>query len=468
MRLFLLFCFLACRLISIGASHARKKRKENQVKISRRKRLILLKEMAQRGFSQKYYTHPLYTEVEKTIKRYVKIMQNEKGELSFVAQVFLVRMVENEWLLKQLSTFMTRQSPGRFVLKAIEHFYEEKAIRPIKDWQPQPEDLISNNALQLVAFLFEQYPVPKHIARHWLHFPFEKHIQQELNELIEVKSEARVDSAYFDLYFHLAEGLNVRSWKPAYFKPSKKEVHIWMHTQEERHINLLDSFWRAVYLARGGKFSEHLMSHLPLSLKHLPFWRQFMDMLVREETKELNYSEVSELIHLICWVKFGENKGIYNVTGMEDLRSSQPDLSLKRERLSSLKKKVFRDIKSEYALPEGFLEKYVFTDVSGQLFQIRQLKSRWELQKEAKEMKNCLDDLGYHISAYNGDAHFWSLRVMDKLPEGTPLVSIEVSGKLIKEYQGQNNSYPEAHLIEIIEQWAEENELAVSAYEEDY
>jgi hypothetical protein len=49
MKVFFLLCFLAFRLISTGMAHAKKKRKENKVKISKRKRLILLKEMAQRG-----------------------------------------------------------------------------------------------------------------------------------------------------------------------------------------------------------------------------------------------------------------------------------------------------------------------------------------------------------------------------------------------------------------------------------
>lgn len=83
-------------------------------------------------------------------------------------------------------------------------------------------------------------------------------------------------------------------------------------------------------------------------------------------------------------------------------------------------------------------------------------------------MGNCLDDWGYHLEAINGNAHFWSLRNMDKLPEGTPLVSIKISDKAIVEFQAENNSYPESYLIEIIEQWAEESGLTMSTYQIGY
>lgn len=104
MKVFLLLCFLAFRLISTGMAYAQEKKKENNIRISKRKRLILLKEMAQRGVTQKYYTHPIYTEVEKTIKRYVKVMKDGNGELSQVAQVFLLRMAEKFTAIFRLNT----------------------------------------------------------------------------------------------------------------------------------------------------------------------------------------------------------------------------------------------------------------------------------------------------------------------------------------------------------------------------
>jgi hypothetical protein len=469
MKVFFLLCFLAFRLISTGMAHAKKKRKENKVKISKRKRLIILKEMAQRGFTQKYYTHPLYTEVEKTIKRYVKIMKNGKGELSYVAQIFLLKMVENELLFEQLPSFMTRQRPGRYFLKAVEHFYAEKAIRPIKEWQPEPEKSIFDNALYLIAFLFEHYPVPRHFSFYWLFFSLDKRVQAELNALIEGPKESSLNGAYFDLYFHLAKGLNVRSWKPLYFKPSKKEAHIWMNSLKNTNLNLLDAFWTSVYRARGGKAFEHLLINVPMSLKQLDFWRQFIDLMIKEEQKkEPKLEGISELIHLIQWVKFGEKRGLYNFTGMEQIRNSQPELSLKREHLSSLRRKVYHDIQAEYTLPVGFREKYVFTGPNGQLFQIKHLKNRWELQKEAAAMGNCLDDWGYHLKAINGNSHFWSLRSMDSLPESRSLVSIEIADSAIVEFQAEKNSSPEQYLMEIMEQWAEENRLTIAAYEENY
>jgi hypothetical protein len=79
-----------------------------------------------------------------------------------------------------------------------------------------------------------------------------------------------------------------------------------------------------------------------MSLKQLDFWRQFIDLMIKEEQKkEPKLEGISELIHLIQWVKFGEKRGLYNFTGMEQIRNSQPELSLKREHLSSLRRKVY-------------------------------------------------------------------------------------------------------------------------------
>jgi hypothetical protein len=58
------------------------------------------------------------------------------------------------------------------------------------------------------------------------------------------------------------------------------------------------------------------------------------------------------------------------------------------------------------------------------------------------------------------------LRNIDKLPEGSPLVSIEISGSSIKEFQAENNSYPEPRLIEIVEQWVVESGMLLAAHEE--
>jgi hypothetical protein len=55
---------------------------------------------------------------------------------------------------------------------------------------------------------------------------------------------------------------------------------------------------------------------------------------------------------------------------------------------------------------------------------------------------------------------------MDSLPESRSLVSIEIADSAIVEFQAEKNSSPEQFLMEIIEQWAEENKLTVITYEQ--
>jgi hypothetical protein len=62
---------------------------------------------------------------------------------------------------------------------------------------------------------------------------------------------------------------------------------------------------------------------------------------------------------------------------------------------------------------------------------------------------------------------FGRLEAWTGLPESRPLVSIEIADAAIVEFQAEKNASPEQYLMEIIEQWAEENRLTIAAYEEN-
>jgi hypothetical protein len=54
-----------------------------------------------------------------------------------------------------------------------------------------------------------------------------------------------------------------------------------MNSLKNTNLNLLDAFWTSVYRARGGKAFEHLLINVPMSLKQLDFWRQFIDLMIQ-------------------------------------------------------------------------------------------------------------------------------------------------------------------------------------------
>lgn len=425
--------------------------------------------MAARTYTQKYYTEPLYSEVEKRIKRYYKVMKNEEGELSHFAQVYLEKIVAEEKLFNELFDLLKGANIGRHFLKAIEFWYEKKTIRPIEEWQPDLRLNLFKNSWYLVAFLFEKYAVAKIFRRVWIHWYNYHNYHEVLNPLVGYPVNNRLNGALFDLYFHLAEGKNIRSWKPKHFRPSKKEAHILMNTPEIPGVGPIEAFWRAVYLAKGGQGSIEFVHYAPFTFEELPFWRQFIGIVVRDEKKySLSPHEIGEIVHLLQWMKFGKDSGLSGFSMMKNIRGILADFSLKKESIHSIRKKLYSNVQVEYPLPPGFEKIYVFTSDKGQLYQIKHLRNRWELQKEGKTMANCLGDWGYHVEAVKGSSHFWSLRKMDQLPEGTPLVSIEISNSQIIEYQAEDNSRPDDHLIEIIEQWAEETQLGVTSYDDDF
>ena len=82
-------------------------------------------------------------------------------------------------------------------------------------------------------------------------------------------------------------------------------------------------------------------------------------------------------------------------------------------------------------------------------------------------MSNCLGEWSYHEMAVKGEAHFWSLRRIDSLPKGTPLVSIQVCEQEIREYQAPDNTCPADEYIDIIRLWAKDQRVAIYDYEEE-
>ena len=467
--IFKLILFLLMLIYKVANSSQVVDKDNKKIKISSRKRMKLLREMAQRGFKQKYYTDPLYSEFEKRVRRYYKVMKNDEGKLSNFALVFLQKIVAEETLFREMFQFLKHGNIGRYFLKAAEYWYAEKAIRSIEDWKPNPRMNLFKNCINLAAFLFEAYPVAKVFRDIWTNWYYIQNYHEVWNPLFGFPKENRIDGALFDLYFHLTKGENVRSWKPEYFKPSKKEAHFWMNTPNDLEIGITESFWRAVYLAKGGINNFGFIYNAPFSFQELTFWRQFIGIIVRDEPRfNLPPNEIGELVHLLQWMKFGKDSGLSGFNTMTEIKGVLSDFSLKRESLASIRKKLYNSVQAEYPLPSGFEQVYVFTSEEGQLYQIKHLRNRWELQKEGGLMENCLADWGYHVSAVKGTSQFWSLRKMDHLPEGTPLVSIEITESEIIEFQAKHNSCPEDHLIAIIEQWAEENELKVSNYEDEY
>ncbi len=440
--------------------------RERGANLNKRKKKKLFKEMARRGYKRKYFTHPQLRTFEEKIYKYYLARKNKSGELCKISSLYFQKIAAEDRLLNQLIPYVEDKNAGKLFLDVFIPRYNTKAIRRIEEWSADPRINLYQNNLKLLQFVFEKYEVQGIFRQIWFTWNRENYQYNLSNGAAKYFQSSQLNKALFELYFHLAKGENIRSYWPMNIKPSKKEAHLWMNTPSELYINVFEAYWRAIYLAKGGAKNWDFIYHSAFSFDHLDFWKQFIGIIARDEDKyPMTANQIGEMTYLLSWIKFGEAFPQYDFSFMENCKGILPDFSLKKETLRSIQKKIYKNINSDYQIPKGFKSCYSFIDEKGKFYEIKHLNSRFELQKEGQLMSNCLGEWNYHEEATKKDSHFWSLRIMDKLPEGSPVVSIQISNKEIIEYQAEDNTCPLEEHLQIIRQWAKGRQLLLCDYE---
>jgi hypothetical protein len=98
-----------------------------------------------------------------------------------------------------------------------------------------------------------------------------------------------------------------------------------------------------------------------------------------------------------------------------------------------------------------------FVDYEGQLYMINQIIRTDELFYEGKCLHHCV--YSYRKYCMDGTTFIFSLRLIDKIADEFPLITIEVVSNEIRQTKGNYNRLPTKMEREIIRLWAQEKKL---------
>lgn len=465
--LFKVFVWILIGVFSaiIEESRTRRRRQIRTPILSKSKRVQKFEQFIYQGINphNKFRNHPVPTmeyEIEKVYKALSELIHVDLG---FV-EAYMRKIVPYDKLFSEQERKLTNGSDKAFFI-ALYYWMKKKETYDINAWEVAPNKTLKENQLALLNVLFEKYEVPATFKNIWWNWKVNSD-HTFFNAVAGKKNVKSLDSAMFDLYFYLCDGYSIRKYPSLGFTPSKKETQLWIETPALIEGSLTKSFWRACFLTQGGneKYSNFIFN-IDLDVNHLVFWRQFLKIIARDNYNgQYPHADLIDLVDLINLIKFGELKEYMVDAHMAKYKGIAPNFSLKGMTIKSLKRVIFEMVGQTYELPAGFKPTYTYTAPNGSLYQIRHLDNRLAMKKEATQMGHCIDSWEYHVSAVKGEAHYWSLRLMDQLPEGEPVVTMELEEREIVEFQAYDNTEPDKTIMSILQKWATENKVKLGYY----
>lgn len=348
---------------------------------------------------------------------------------------------------------------------AIEHFadfsgeqrrnvecFSANALRRPQDWQPAVKTRCAEKRyIDLVRFTFARYPVPPHLEAVWR------------------------DAAYYDVYDGIETvpprlGLrvvNLRDWYITVAQGgslyragtrdilSKAETHHFLAVPRAI-ASVRRALWYAIARAQGEANVAVAIAQSKIEQFSVgsTYWKEVARFLARNP---LPRAQVDDLIDYLAAAK------------REDA-----NFSLKGRTLTVLRKRMeawHRALRKQRVVAGGAWDGSALPDVVYEagneehraFWRFRQIKTGNELFREGEAMHHCV--VTYKSACLAGVASIWSLTSEYPVGKRNRGVTIEVRGDgRIVQVRGFANRRPYANEVAMVERWATDHGLVLSAY----
>lgn len=316
-------------------------------------------------------------------------------------------------------------------------------VRNLEDWNRKSHNAHKQFS-EFVRFCLAKYSMPLFLDGVWF------------NQRMSLNNEK-------DLYVHLAQGNNIKTFKDFPIDLTKKMRHYFL--QAPNHFSVMEAIRYAQVLGLGG--DERLVQGILTSNLRTnyfnkeadKFWITVIHFFVNNPMIDLN-----QIAPLVDYIAYRKNQA----------ENNEQTFSMKGRTVNALlteTAKWHRDLGREKTAKNlvwkgDNISDQKFTigkDQLQKIFTIKQLLSSNELKAEGREMHHCV--ASYAHSCNSGAISIWSMTVVDFSGQEQKCVTIELSSfRVINQVRGKYNRGPEPQERRIIEKWAQINSLQFSRW----
>lgn len=312
-------------------------------------------------------------------------------------------------------------------------------IREIQDWKPDtrnPKKLFSG----LVRHLIAQYPVPLFMDTAWM-----TQNEEQINWFIQI-----------------GQGKNIRKDTSLPISLTKKMVHYFL--QAPSHYSISQALRRGQILGLGGnkKLTKGVVStRLGERLEQDKFWRTVLHFLINYSIDD--YQDVRTVVEYVQAQKFGiEREYEYEDVSIP---AENPGFSMKGRvpitLLDVARKKVSLAGRALIVWKPFDIEDFTYVDKDTEVYQINQLISSEQVEKEGDTMRHCV--ASYIYDCVEQTSSIWSMTLKKACGKTRRVLTIEVDEeKKIVQARGKCNRKPTDKELGLLHKWAKLNELKIT------
>ncbi|WP_299455919.1 PcfJ domain-containing protein [uncultured Microscilla sp.] len=274
-------------------------------------------------------------------------------------------------------------------------------------------------------------------------------------------------------FVHLGKGGNIKDVRSLPFKLNSKMAHYF--TQAPRHYSIEKALLYGQVCALGGTeafFEQWHATHWKRIYKDPLFFRQVIQFFAYYP-ELTNNREVAQVISFINAHKYDGQKVYTRAKGIVHEPPVAPNFSLKGRTDQSIMRLVDEWLSSPRVLSSVFDDSllvwtpdptndFEYWDVEKQvLYKISQLINNYELWLEGKAMMHCVGT--YTHKCLGGYSTIWTMTKVNGQGKEEKCVTIEMGKKWrICEIRGKRNREPKPQEMEVIKQWVNKENLALS------
>lgn len=328
-------------------------------------------------------------------------------------------------------------------------------IRKLTDWRPHSHNVYRQFS-SLAAHLVGRYPVPVFMDSAWFRGSSDIATQQQ------------------EWYLALASGQSPR--KMNFPIPlTKKMAHFFQQAPKELLIESALRWGQVLGLGGNAHLAKAILgSRLGANFEHNEFWVTVIRSLV--EHPMLDTRQIGPIFDFIHHQKF-EPQPMEVISGQITIQPLNPDFSMcgrtplslltqMREWHIGLRKGTQKPNLQWLSSGIEPLELEEGSLVSGKprKWTISELLNTWELFQEGQMMRHCV--ASYESSCVSGRSSIWSLSLERGDGRRKRVLTIEVSNqrKTICQIRGKANRLPNPKELELIKQWAKQEQLGIDGH----
>ncbi len=343
------------------------------------------------------------------------------------------------------------------VLKSNEH----RLVKPLVEWRPPAGLRRQAVAADLLRHAFVRYEMPEFLLRDVL-----------------AQRDSALGTSTATVFFHVAEGTNLRHFKDWALRLSQKEAHWFL--KAPAHLDWV----AAVAWAEAYQLSQDRNKALMLTDLHKRFfqhqqidrWRQFLRFAVQHpDVNKKTLTEVAEFAQHQWGRPYVLKVARHTEIEVEGLF---PNLPLQALTLKGVQRRMAEQAqhlefwKKNYrfrAFPEGPLPSGDI-DHAGQHYEIRALTTLDALVREGRAMKHCVGT--YHYLCKKGESFIYSVLCQTDQSRTERVGTIEIRLRQnhfdLLQFKAPCNERPSQKAFGAVQKWIDQSGVPVTWDGEDW